>query len=44
MSKKSWLIILSLIIILIVMFVALYFYEIDKLRSETEGKRSSSGI
>ena len=44
MSKKSWLIILSLIIILIVMFVALYFYEIDKIRSETEGKRSSSVI
>jgi len=44
MSKKSWLIILSLIIILIVMFAALYFYEIDKIRSETEGKRSSSVI
>ena len=44
MSKKGWLIVLALIIILIVMFVALYFYEIDKIRSETEGKRSSSVI
>ena len=44
MSKKGWLIVLALIIILIVMFVALYFYEIDKVRSETEGKHSSSVI